>query len=461
MWHKCNHNIENFHDNICVSIVNSDISRYMLNQEEVLQILSCMKSRKCTKGWVAIVTKSSVIVVECEYCSDLWKQLWKHLCFYYNKDKVMLPDKISELQKEFKDIVPKYIQDNTRVLGEFPKISGINCALSKHHKYTPYYVPSSENRIYGNLCLDNSFEEISVRICDAIREGFNFLRVEASEIIAFVATDVDRVIKPGLPPHIPIAYGLRGSSMHLDVMRNMINDLRNDLIKKNCTVLCEVYDGQFHSLMVKSESGYPLTRLQMIQQHFKEKMQEYNRDELITILLNYSTIDADDKRELSSYKIQTACTHKMDSITIEMKRKVVEDDVIRQIFIETNPVGTLSMKDIKTNHRHSLWKKYLRKNATSPKNSRTSENILSQLDICNLIKGSKMHRRIVNQNTDGASAIDESSDDEEFDPNYEPSNTESEFTDSEEDPSDKEEFIEHNISIASTSSTGSSCIKKY
>ena len=99
--------------------------------------------------------------------------------------------------------------------------------------------------------------------------------------------------------------------------------------------------------------------------------------------------------------------------------------------LKTNPVGTLSMKDIKTNHRHSLWKKYIRKNATSPKNSRTSENILSQLDICNLIKGSKMHRRIVNQNTDGASAIDESSDDEEFDPNHEPSNTESEFTDSE------------------------------
>ena len=109
MRHKCNHNIENFHDNICVSIVNSDISRYMLNQEEVLQILSCMKSHKCTKGWVAIVTKSSVIVVECEYCPDLWKQLWKHLCYYYNKDKVMLPDKISELQKEFKDIVLKYI----------------------------------------------------------------------------------------------------------------------------------------------------------------------------------------------------------------------------------------------------------------------------------------------------------------------------------------------------------------
>ena len=419
-----------------------------------------MKSRKCTKGWVAIVTKSSVIVVECEYCPDLWKKLWKTLCNYYNKDKVLLPDKISDLQKQFKESVQKFIEDNTKILGEFPRICGIHCEFSKPDKYTPYYVPMSENQINGNVCLDNSFEEISVKICDAIREGFNFLRVEASEIIAFVATDVDRVIKPGLPPHIPIAYGLRGSSMPLDVMRNMINDLRNDLIKRNCTVLCEVYDGQFHSLMVKSESGYPLTRLQLIQQHFKEKMQDYNREELIKILLNYSTIDANDKIQLSNYKIQTACTYKMDSITLEMKRKVVEDDVIRQIFIETNAVGAFSMKDIKTNHRHYLWNRYLRNISTSKERKKINENILSQQDICNLIKGSKMHRRIVHQNTDAACSNEDSSDDENFDPNYEPSETESEFTDCETDYSDEEEFIEHNLSIASTSSTGSSCIKK-
>ena len=158
--------------------------------------------------------------------------------------------------------------------------------------------------------MEDSFEEIALKISDYIREGFNFLRVEASEIIAFVATDVDRVVKPGLPPHIPIAYGLRGSSMPLDVMHNMINDLRNDLVKRNCQVLCEVYDGQFHSLMVKSETGYPLTRLQLIQQHFKEKMQDYTRDELIKLLLTYSAIDEDDKSELAHYQIQTASIKK-------------------------------------------------------------------------------------------------------------------------------------------------------
>ena len=35
----------------------------------------------------------------------------------------------------------------------------------------------------------DDFQEISMKIGDIIEEGFNFLCVEASEIIAFVATD--------------------------------------------------------------------------------------------------------------------------------------------------------------------------------------------------------------------------------------------------------------------------------
>ena len=436
------------------------MSRYHLSPEEVVQIVACMKSRNCIKGWVAIVTKSSVIVVECEYCPDLWKNIWRALSRYYNKDKVQLPDKISELQKLFNGLTETYTVNSTRLLGEFPRISGHYSELPTTDKYTPYYVPTSEIRIDGNLCLENSFEEIALKISDYIREGFNFLRVEASEIIAFVATDVDRVVKPGLPPHIPIAYGLRGSSMPLDVMRNMINDLRNDLVKRKCQVLCEVYDGQFHSLMVKSETGYPLTRLQLIQQHFKEKMQDYTREELIKLLLTYSTIDEDNKSELANYKIQTASIKKMSSITVEMKRIVMEDDIIRQIFIQTNAVGNFSMKDIETNHRESVWNKYLRQRNNTAADIQNVNNKLSRTDICNLIKGSKVHRRIVHQNIDNNSSLEGSSDEEDVDPSYVPINSESDFTDSDNESDVEEEFIEHNISVASTSSTGSSCIKQ-
>ena len=86
---------------------------------------------------------------------------------------------------------------------------------------------------------------------DLIEEGFKFLHVEALEIIAFVATDCDRMVKPGIPPHIPIAYGLHGNSMPMSIMRDMVDDIRNELHRHKTTVLCEVYDGQFHPINCK------------------------------------------------------------------------------------------------------------------------------------------------------------------------------------------------------------------
>ena len=45
-------------------------------------------------------------------------------------------------------------------------------------------------------------------MAEVIEHGINFMRVEASEILAFIITDSERICKPGMPPHLPIAYGL-------------------------------------------------------------------------------------------------------------------------------------------------------------------------------------------------------------------------------------------------------------
>ena len=124
--------------------------------------------------------------------------------------------------------------------------------------------------------------------------------MEATEIIAFVATDSDRMVKPGLPPHIPIAYGLRGSSMPMTVMRNMVDDIRNELHRLKTSVLCEVYDGQFHPIIVRTCRGKPLTRIQLIQYHFKETLKNNTKEDLLNILLPYSDISASDLDQLAT-----------------------------------------------------------------------------------------------------------------------------------------------------------------
>ena len=209
----------------------SKMSRYTLMPQEVLQVMAAMKSLKCTKAWCTLVTRFSVILIECEYSAELWKILWNTLCHHYDKDKLQLPDKVSELQKSFGEVIKNYQETNTKLVCELPRMSGYAPKIPEPEKYTPYYVAKEQKRVDGNLCMEDSLNEISVRISDVIKEGFNFLRVEASEIVAFEATDADRVVKPGIPPHIPIAYGLQGSSMSAEIMRNMINDLRDELVE--------------------------------------------------------------------------------------------------------------------------------------------------------------------------------------------------------------------------------------
>ena len=66
-------------------------------------------------------------------------------------------------------------------------------------------------------------------MADLVDEACNFLRVEASEILAFLATDYNIVTKPGIPPHIPLVYGMRGPSLPMKTMQSMVNDICTEL----------------------------------------------------------------------------------------------------------------------------------------------------------------------------------------------------------------------------------------
>ena len=69
--------------------------------------------------------------------------------------------------------------------------------------------------------MTDTFDELCVKLTQSVEEGIYFLRVEASEIIAFLAMDNERIVKPGIPLHIPIAYGLKGPSLSNKTFQNM------------------------------------------------------------------------------------------------------------------------------------------------------------------------------------------------------------------------------------------------
>ena len=118
-----------------------------------------------------------------------------------------------------------------------------------------------------------------------------------------------------------------------------------------------------HDIFVNSDEGKPLKRLQHAKQHFKNVLDNNDKKDLLDPLLPYSEITSADKDELNNVQFENGKIHTMESITVGMKRVLVDNDhFILEIHISTNEVevNNYSMKDIVTNHRISLWNKYLR-----------------------------------------------------------------------------------------------------
>ena len=315
-------------------------------------------------------------------------------------------------------------------LCELPLSHGEMSAIEPSGKFSAYHYCKDPKRIDISIFLDNVFQETSLQLADLVEEGFNFLRVEAAEILAFVATDSDRILKPGIPPHIPIAYGLRGHSMSNDIVRNIRNDIRNELKRRNTSVLCEVYDGQFHDLIVRSDCGKALTRIQNAKDFFRDTMENFDKDTLISTILPYSKIDASDLDRIAQTQFRHNVVTKLNTVTLECKRvlNLQKDNFIRKIFIQSNTKGNYSMEDFVTNHRKSIWNRYLGYKTANTFGNIAIENKLSQKELRDLIKGTKLHRRISSQTITEISSINSDSDDSN-DPDYIPNEEISEFSD--------------------------------
>ena len=110
-------------------------------------------------------------------------------------------------------------------------------------------------------------EKINVLIAEAhcvIKDAHNICRQKASESLIFILSDSDRMklITDDTYTH-PIAYAMKGYSLNVKTMRQMVQEIHNSLHQKNIPVLCECFDGQWANLAFKTEEGEPLTLLHL------------------------------------------------------------------------------------------------------------------------------------------------------------------------------------------------------
>ena len=110
-------------------------------------------------------------------------------------------------------------------------------------------------------CLDCTAQIISEESCLVFKRIHEVLHVQATELGMFMICCKDRLQTGGAPNSLPLGYGMKGKSLSNSQLRFMINKVHNILHKENIQVLTEVYDGQWQSTVMSSESGKPLNLL--------------------------------------------------------------------------------------------------------------------------------------------------------------------------------------------------------
>ena len=198
---QCNTDIHSDHDNIGINIIclSDKEPRYLLRKEDIINVICSMKCTKVQKQWIIYVGEKSAVLIEALFDQDIWKEIWKKLLQTFDCQNPVQNKGIVKLRKELFPILEKFAETCCTTLCELPLSGAEMSQVIPNGKFSAYHYCQDPKRIDISIFLDNDFQETRVHLADLVEEGFNFLHVEASEIVAFVVTDSDRILKPGIP----------------------------------------------------------------------------------------------------------------------------------------------------------------------------------------------------------------------------------------------------------------------
>ena len=158
-----------------------------------------------------------------------------------------------------------YIKNTSKLIVEVPSSTGVQSPINEMLASGAYYIPPGKHfTLMTEQGISNEIKVLCANIIPVLREGFQLLRSKATEILAFILSNIDRQFSPCLPLHMPIAYALKGPSLSIETLRIMLQEVRLKCKETKTRILCECFDGQWAMMIYKSKEGKPLTRIQVM-----------------------------------------------------------------------------------------------------------------------------------------------------------------------------------------------------
>ena len=180
----------------------------------------------------------------------------------YFKESKTRPKTITPAVKELKHVMSD-TSARCMFLGEFPSVKGfMPQAMDCSDKESPYFVQKETPRSVSKMTYDDVLKHLLLGK-DILNETYELQRPVASQVIVYLLADLDRLWKMEEPHAVPVSFFFRGYSLSMEVMRRITKECKQRCQSKGLDVVVCAADGEFSQLMVRGNSGNPLTQYQL------------------------------------------------------------------------------------------------------------------------------------------------------------------------------------------------------
>ena len=237
--------------------------QYKCPEYYICQVMSEMKATNSNTCLFASCSPESVAMSYIDFSDNLWCEIWNLAMNFYSSGTPKMPERLSSDSQKLKKSLHDYALDNSIIAVEVPTIECIDTKSfeSIEHPSNPMYRfrPTYQETEYNEENLRQKIINCCNSTMVCIREAHDLCRRKATEVLLFVVTDTDREYSKDKPNAIPVAYALKGKSLKVSTLRQMMNDVRNTMKDNAIDILVEAYDGQWSGLVFCDQSNKPLT----------------------------------------------------------------------------------------------------------------------------------------------------------------------------------------------------------
>lgn len=271
---------------------------YAIPKYYVPQVLSEMRCLETNHLYFVSYSKESTSILKASFDQELWTQLEQEASMIYH-DNSSRPTRKSPTSKIIQEQIAHYVKSNVELIAEMRSIKGEYSMASSGYE---------NGSCTSDFCSIESLIELLSSIRNDVQRGYDLTRAKASELLAFMISDLDREYSFEQLHSVPIAYGLKGYSLPTSALREMIDTVLGEGVKRGLyTPVCS-FDGQWSRIAVRDRHNRPLTVLQLQKDVFRE-CRKLSKPEIIRLMSSRNMIKSSEIKTQEDFSRLIGCSN--------------------------------------------------------------------------------------------------------------------------------------------------------